>query len=248
MAAGSAGARLVGVGVGPGDPELLTTRALCVLRDADRVLAPTVALDVMGRAESVVARAEPSVRVERVVFAIWGSRRDQHAAHEAAAARVVQHLDAGEVVAFVTLGDPNLYSTFGLLSAEVLSLRPRTVVETVPGITAFQALAARAGVDVVQGDDRLHLVSAARGAEVLDAALADPEAAVVVYKGGRYLPEIAERLKEAGRLDGAVLGELLGLEGELVGALAEHADAPASYLATVILPAPSRLGGRGGGE
>ena len=234
---------LVGVGVGPGDPELLTLRAVSALRSADRVLAPTMAADAEGRAESVVRQAAPDVDVERVVFAIVPDDEARRAAHAAAAERVVACLEAGERVCFVTLGDPNVYSTFHHLADEVRRHRPETVVETVPGIMAFQDLAARSGTVVLDGGERLHLVSAVDGAAVLDVPLADPEAAVVVYKGGRHLPELARRLGAAGRLDGAVLGELLGLPGERVAPLAEAAGAPGSYLASVLVP--PRRGGPG---
>jgi precorrin-2/cobalt-factor-2 C20-methyltransferase len=226
----------VGVGVGPGDPELLTVKALHTLKDADRVFSPTMAIDSVGRAESIVREADATIRVERLVFAI---RRDEQArsdAHDEAAMRIVECLDAGERVAFITLGDPNVYSTFHHLARLVVDQRPDVPIETVPGIMAFQDLAARAGVVVLDGTERLQLVSAVDGPEVLDEALVDDEAAVIVYKGGRHLPAIAERLERKGRVDGAVFGELLGLPGERIGPVKEHADSAAAYLATVIVP------------
>jgi precorrin-2/cobalt-factor-2 C20-methyltransferase len=231
---------LVGVGVGPGDPELLTVKALRVLKDADRVFSPTMAVDSVGRAESIVREADPQIRVERLVFAI---RRDDEArskAHLEAAARIVECLDAGEEVAFITLGDPNVYSTFHHLARLVVEQRPDVPVDTVPGIMAFQDLAARAGVVVLDGTERLQLVSAVDGPDPVDEALADDDAAVIVYKGGRHLPAIAERLEHKGRLDGAVFGELLGLAGERIGPVKEYADAAAAYLATVIVPPQRR--------
>lgn len=234
---------LVGVGVGPGDPELLTQKAVTVLQDADRVLAPTMAVDAMGRAEAIARGALPDLRVERLVFAIAGDEAAQEEAHREAARRVDECLALGELVAFVTLGDPNVYSTFHHLAARVTELRPGIVVETVPGIMAFQELAARSGTVVLDGAERLHLVSAAGGADVLDVPLADPDAAIVVYKGGRHLPALAERLEAAGRLEGAVFGELLGLPGERVAPLGEAAEGPATYLASVVVP-PRRQPGR----
>ncbi|HSH61924.1 MAG TPA: precorrin-2 C(20)-methyltransferase, partial [Acidimicrobiales bacterium] len=198
------GASLVGVGVGPGDPEQLTLRALRVLRQADRVFSPTMAPDALGRAESIVRQADSGIAVERLVFAITGDEDTRAAAHSHAAARVVACMDAGEQVAFATLGDPNVYSTFHHLAAAVLERRPHALIGTVPGIMAFQELAARAGTVVLDGTERLSVVSAVDGAEALDGPLGDPEAALVVYKGGRHLPRVAERLEAAGRLDGAV--------------------------------------------
>ena len=248
-------ASLVGVGTGPGDPELLTFQALRVLRQADRVFCPTLAVDAVGRAESVVRQADPGIAVERLVFAMAGPDGDRAAAHDRAAERVVACLDAGERVAFATLGDPNVYSTFHHLTAAVRRRRPGTPIDTVPGIMAFQHLAARAGVTVLDGSERLAVVSAVDGPEVLDRALADPDAAVVVYKGGHHLPAVARRLATARRLDGAVFGELLGLPGQRTGPVEAHCHRPATYLATVLVPPASRprpgatapVGGDGGG-
>jgi precorrin-2/cobalt-factor-2 C20-methyltransferase len=228
---------LIGVGVGPGDPELITLEALRALREADRVFAPSLSLDVVGRAESIVRQAAPEVRVERLVIEM---RRDRADTYKEAARRIVGALDRGEHVAFATLGDPNIYSTFSSLAREVHALNPGAAIETVAGIMAFQALAARTGFVVLDGTETLSLVTALDGPDTLDGALADRANAVAVYKGGRHLPAIAKRLAAAGRLDGAVAGELLGLPGERVGPLGDLADAPASYLATLLVPPAGR--------
>ena len=111
-------------------------------------------------------------------------------------------------------------------------------VEVVPGIMAFQDLAARTATALVDGAEHLVLVPAHAAADgsTLAAAAADPRAAVVVYKGGAQVEQVAATLAAHGRLDGALLGELLGLPGGRVARLAEVADRPASYLATLIVP------------
>jgi precorrin-2/cobalt-factor-2 C20-methyltransferase len=234
---------LVGVGVGPGDPELVTARAARVLAEAGRVFAPTTAVDAVGRAESIVRQACPDVRVERLVFDMGAAGDDRAAGYRRAAERVAQALDERAAVAVAVLGDPNVYSTFSALAVEVRRLRPDVPVETVPGIMAFQDLAARSGTVLVEGTEQLTLVTALGGPAPLDAVVDDHDKAVIVYKGGRHLPAIAARLDGAGRLDGAVVGELLGLPGERVLPAKEAAAlGPAAYLATVIVPPGARAG------
>jgi precorrin-2/cobalt-factor-2 C20-methyltransferase len=192
----------------------------------------------------VVRAALDGLEVTRLPFDMNpdpdGGAEARHRSHLAAAEVLAPWLETGDHVAFITLGDPNIYSTFPSLVGALAELGCHPEVDTVPGITAFQALAARSGTVLLDGTESLSLVTALDGTGPFAEALAQPDRAVVVYKGGRHVPALARLLEKHGRLDGAVLGELLGLEGERVAPLAEVADGPASYLATVIVPpAPS---------
>ena len=234
--------RLVGVGVGPGPADLVTVRALDALRRADRVVAPCTSLDAPGRAELIVRQAAPDVAVDRMVFVMAPDHNARSGALHEVCDAVSASLDRGEEVAFITLGDPNVYSTFSTVAAGVRARRPGTVVEHVPGVMAFQALAAAAGVVLTDEQQSLLLLAANSDEADLDQALQDCSRAVVLYKGGRRVPELAEHLEQAGRLDGAVLGELLGMPGERVAELARVADRPASYLSAIIVPPSTGAG------
>ncbi|HEX2316511.1 MAG TPA: precorrin-2 C(20)-methyltransferase [Thermomonospora sp.] len=230
--------RLVGIGVGPGDPELVTVKAVRILRDADLTLVPVMALDEPGRAESVV-RAYTD-RAERVVFALndrGGVTARRAAAWDGAADRVVRAFDEGAgTVAFATIGDPNVYSTFTYLAQTVRSRRPGVTVETVPGVTAMQDLAARSGTVLTEGAESLGLVPLTGGVAGFEAALRTCDT-VVAYKFGAVAAEVTEALKAAGRLDGAVYGARLGLPGEDVRP-ARELSGPVPYLSTLIAPSP----------
>lgn len=244
--------RLIGVGVGPGDPELVTVKGVNALRAADVVVVPVMAAPdgtdggERGRAEATVLHYVPQEKVVRVVFAL-NERADhgrREAAWDAAGERVAQLLAAHASVAFATIGDPNVYSTFTYLAHTIGALVPGVVVETVPGITAMQDLAARSGAVLTEGTEPLTLVPVTAGSAVLKDALNGP-GTVVAYKFGRQAAEVAEALRETGRIEDAVWGSALGLEAESIRSAAELGGAPLPYLSTLIAPA-RRDGTRGG--
>lgn len=234
--------RLVGVGVGPGSADLMTVRAINALRRADRVIAPCTSAEAVGRAEMVVRQAAPDVVVERLVFVMAADHDARAEALNRVCDQVTTYLNAGDEVAFITLGDPNIYSTVSSVVAGVRARRPETVVETVAGIMAFQALAMAGDVVLTDEQQSLVLLPASAEGEVLDAELADETRTVILYKGGGRIPAVADRLESAGRIDEAVLGELMGMPGETVAPVSQVRDRPASYLSAVISPARIGLG------
>lgn len=246
---------LVGVGVGPGDPELITVKAANLLAKADVVFVPVDAGDstrppATGRAEQTVLHYAEAWRVERVTFALNLHERDrEHSdgftvrerAWDVAAAQVAAWFAAhpGGTAVFATIGDPCVYSTFGYLAASVRALAGDLAVQLVPGVTAMQDLAARIGSPLVEGRESLALFPMTAGPERFRAALRTFDA-VVAYKFGRMLPEALRVLRETGRLDDAVYGARLGLPGEDVRPARDLAPGePGPYLSTLIV-APRR--------
>lgn len=236
---------LVGVGMGPGDPDLVTVKAANVLAKADVVFVPVSDAEGTGRAEQTALFYAEAWRIQRVLFVLHDrehtARREQ--AWDAAAAQVAAWFaeHPGRTAAFATIGDPCVYSTFTYLASSVRALVEGLSVELIPGITAMQDLAARSGTSLVEGRETLSLFPMTAGPERFREAL-DRGDAVVAYKFGRMLPETLAALRDTRRLDGAVYGAALGLPEEDIrpaGDLDPMGRGP--YLSTLIVP-PRRTG------
>lgn len=231
---------LVGIGVGPGDPELLTVKGLRVLSEADRVFVPVADTGEVGRAEATVREYLDEERVTRLLFALSDDAEARERNWTNAARVVSEHLRVGETCAFATIGDPNVYSTFTYLARTVRESFPEVEVRTVPGITAMQDLASRSGTVLLEGDECLTLLPFTAGEESFREAL-DSSETVVCYKGGGRIAQVLRVAEEGGRLEHAVYGARLGIEGEEVVEASEMVGRDGTYLSTVIFT-------RGGAE
>jgi precorrin-2/cobalt-factor-2 C20-methyltransferase len=230
---------LIGVGVGPGDPELLTLKGLRVLREADEVFVPVADTGEVGRAERVVRPHLDLGRVRRLQFALSDDARARAQNWERAAFEVSEPLRRGKTCAFATIGDPNVYSTFTYLARTLKEYMPEVEIHTVPGITAMQDLASRGSTVLLEGDERLALLPFTAGEEALREALSEFET-VVCYKGGRRLTEVLGVAAQQGRLEGAIYGSRLGMEGEEVVLASEVVGREGPYLSTVIFTTKGR--------
>jgi precorrin-2/cobalt-factor-2 C20-methyltransferase len=225
--------RLVGVGVGPGDPEHPTLKGLRALREADDVFVPVADTGEKGRAEAVVEAHLGVGRARRLLFALSDDEGARAENWERAAREVARALREERACAFATIGDPNLYSTFTYLARTVVRHMADVEIRTVPGITAMQDLAARGGAVLALGDEKLALLPFTAGRDALLRALEGYET-VVCYKGGARLGEVLEVAGEAGRLQDAIYGSRLGMEGEMVLSASEMVGREGAYLSTVI--------------
>ena len=241
---------LSGVGVGPGDPDHVTVKALRTLETADVILVPSTEARAggVGRAEEIVCTHLPAktAAIRSIPFSMAerrgiGQRRAD--AWEASATTAIEAFEAGaKRVAFATVGDASVFSTFSYL-CDLVSRRVDVTIEVIPGITAMQAIAATSRTPLVEGQEILSLVPWTVGPETL-ARVCEVSNTVVVYKGGREMTELRAVLEAQGRLDEAVLGTDLGLPSERVVPLSEVTDRTPYFSTVLAAPKRSTTGGR----
>ena len=215
--------RLFGVGVGPGDPELMTLKGVGILKACDVVAVPR---KESGRctALKIAAGAVPEVTEKPVLALDMPMTRDRDArekAYAAAAAALVSALAEGKDVAFITLGDPSVYSTFGYLRDRVA--RQGFEAVTVPGVTSFCAAAAVLGENLCEDGEPLHIFP---GWAAEDAS----RGTRVYMKGG--VRELRQALMDS---EGLVLAaENVGMEDEKVYRSPEEIPEDAGYFTIII--------------
>lgn len=224
-----------GVGVGPGDPELMTVKALRILREADVIAVPgrkpeeSTAYRIAGQMVPELAGKE----VVAVSMPMTKDREALRAGHRKAADIIKKYLSEGRNVAFITLGDPSIYSTFTYLEPYLRADGYET--EIISGVPSFCAAAARLHVPLAEWDEPLYILPA-----VHQAGHALPgEGTSVLMKAAGSMHELKSLLKKERRSVLAV--ENCGLPGEKVYLTTDEIPDDAGYFTLVIAPPEERI-------
>jgi precorrin-2/cobalt-factor-2 C20-methyltransferase len=229
---------LYAVGIGPGDPELLTLKAARLIKTHDLILVPKGKEDGESLALSIIKGAVEldGKEIREIHFPMKkGSVREVLLPE---AEKLLRELKAGRSAVFVTLGDPVLYSTFFHLMDALESLDKDVTVELVPGVTSVTAAGAAAGVALALSSDKVAILPATYkgkdGMEGLRRALKEFDT-VVLMKTHRVIEEVKEMLKEMDLLDKAWYIARVGLADEIVRPLSELEEKELSYFSIVIV-------------
>jgi len=226
---------LYGLGVGPGDPDLITVKALEILRRVSNIFAASSTKNHYSLAQNIVRKHLPNAHVERMAFPMTRDKAVLEPAWEKGARRVLQVLDSGNDAAFVTLGDPLTYSTFCYLLRTVKTISPGTEVVTVPGVTSYHAAAAASNTPLTEGEESFHLISGAMGGSQLRKIIETSDN-VVMLKTYRHFENIYQALEELDLLDRAVCISRCGLDGEtVVGNIRSLRGKEMPYLSLIII-------------
>jgi precorrin-2/cobalt-factor-2 C20-methyltransferase len=226
---------LYGIGVGPGDPDLITLKAVKVLQRVPHIFASCSTKNNYSLALNIVRAHLNGAGLEHLPFPMTREPQELQAAWDRNAHRVLEVLTAGQDAAFVTLGDPLTYSTFGYLLKTLKRLNPQVRIVTIPGITSYSAAAALTHIPLTEGEESFHLVSGALGAAKLREVI-DKADNLVMLKTYRHFDEIYRALEELDLLDRATCVSRCGLEGEtVVEDLSRLKGRPMPYLSMIII-------------
>ena len=208
--------RLYGVGIGPGDPKLLTLRAKEVLEKADIIFAPKGSDDGVSVARRIIEQViEGKKTYIELTFPMTKDKDILKKYWRKAAQRIVGEMKKGKQAAFVTLGDPFIYSTYIYLLKILKQDFPDIKVETIPGISAFNAAASRAGFSLLEGKEKMAVLPVTETLEGIEEALNDFDT-VVLMKVGAKLQKVIRLLKQKGLAKNAVLISRVGHQNEKI--------------------------------
>lgn len=235
---------LFGVGLGPGDPELVTVKAARIIGAADVVAYHS------ARHGRSIARgiAEPYLRPgqieEHLVYPVTTGDTDHPGGYAGAmeefyaeaSDQIAAHLDAGRDVALLAEGDPLFYSSYMHMHTR---LADRFNAVIVPGVTSVSAASAAIGTPLATGDEVLSVLPGTLPVSELARRLADTDAAVIM-KLGRTYPQVREALSMAGRLDEAIYVERASSEGQRVMSAADVDDTQVPYFSLAVVPGDGR--------
>ena len=227
-----------GVGVGPGDPELLTLKAAKVLNSADIIFAPKAKIksDSLARKiiESVLKTKKEFIELE---FPMTKNKEELDKRYKNSAAIILQKINSGNQVAYLTIGDPLLYSTYVYLLEALKKIAPDLAIETIPGISAFSAVAARFGYSMAEKNEKVCICPVPDDINDLKKTILDNDT-IIIMKVAKKLSEIVKLLLEMGLAQNAVFGSHVGMEGEKLIKGFNHNSSfseKEGYLSTIIV-------------
>lgn len=221
--------KLYGVGVGPGDPELLTIKALRIIKEADLIAVPgevpeaSVAYQIVKGAYEQLDEKE----ILAVPMPMTKDREKLKQYHDEGALLIKEQLDLGKTIAFLTLGDPTVYSTYLYIHKRICAFGYET--EIISGIPSFCAVAARLNTGLVETSEPLHVIPASYQ---IDEALTLPGTRVLM-KAGKKMGMVKEKIKAMGQ-SGKMI-ENCGMESEKIYESIEEIPETAGYYSLIII-------------
>ena len=229
---------LYGIGIGPGDPDLITVKGARIISQCGHVFVPKARKSAESVARSIAEKhISPSAKIHEIVFPMTQDRATLMEHWRNSARQVAEVLQSGADACFLTLGDALLYSTYIYLIRSLKQILPAASIVTVPGVTAFSAAAALTNRPIGEGKRLVTVVPTADELRDVRRAL-EAGGTVVLMKIANRLDAIIALLEEKGVIDRSILVSRAGMEGQRIEAdlrLLRGQDETLGYLSIIIV-------------
>ena len=211
---------LVGIGVGPGDPDLLTVKAVKAIQNADIIMCPASKEDRPSIALSVVSPLIDKSKNQEIVKLIFPMTKDKdilETTWKKNAKIMAEKVLLGKNVVYLTVGDPYLYSTWIYMYKDLRSNYPNMEISVIPGIVSMFTFASKVGVSIAEGAEKVAIIPSCYDLSSVKEIAKNSES-MIFLKDGRYFDQVIDVLKESGFPDDSIfaIGQDLGTDHEVI--------------------------------
>ena len=211
---------LIGIGVGPGDPDLLTVKAVNAIQSADIIMCPASKEDRPSIAFSVVSPLIDKSKNQEIVKLIFPMTKDKDILENTwkkNAKIMAEKVLLGKNVVYLTVGDPYLYSTWIYMHKDLKTNYPNMEISVIPGIVSMFTFASKVGVSIAEGAEKVAIIPSCYDLSSVKEIAKNSES-MIFLKDGRYFDQVIEVLKESGFPDDSIfaIGQDLGTDHEII--------------------------------
>ncbi len=211
---------LIAVGCGPGDPDLLTVKAVKAIQNADIIMCPTSKEGKPSIAFTVISSILDKTKNQEIVNLVFPMTKDKETLEstwEKNSKILAEGVLAGKNVVYITIGDPYLYSTWIYLHREISKNYPEIKITVIPGIVSMFTFASKVGISLAEGAEKFSVIPSCYDLSQVK-EIAKNSDTMVFLKDGRYFDQVIELLKESGFSDDSIfaIGQDLDTENEIV--------------------------------
>ena len=211
---------LVCVGCGPGDPDLLTVKAVKAIRNADVIICPTSKEGKTSIAYSIITSVIDNSKKPEIINLVFPMVKDKETLEstwEKNTQAIANAIKSGKNVVYLTVGDPSLYSTWIYIQRELKSKYPEIKITVIPGIVSMFAFASKVGISIAEGDETVAVIPACYDLSRVKETAKNCDT-MIFLKDGRYFDQVITLLKEAGFSDNSIfaIAQDIGTDEEIV--------------------------------
>ena len=211
---------LVCVGCGPGDPDLLTVKAVKAIRNADVIICPTSKEGKTSIAYSIITSVIDNSKKPEIINLVFPMVKDKDTLENTwkrNTQAIVNVIKSGKNVVYLTVGDPSLYSTWIYIQRELKSKYPEIKITIIPGIVSMFAFASKVGISIAEGDETVAVIPACYDLSRVKETAKNCDT-MIFLKDGRYFDQVITLLKEAGFSDNSIfaIAQDIGTDEEIV--------------------------------